>query len=123
MIIGQKAIIKKDGKYLVVHKSLTEPRFPGYWDFPGGCLEKNEGGKDAIKREVFEETHLEVLPLEVVRKIKLEVNGCVVEYRVWEVKLLSGEIKLSHEHTEFKWLEKKELLKLKVQPYIREFFG
>lgn len=123
MKIGQKAIIQKDNKYLVIRKSLTVPRFPGYWDFPGGCLEENEDPKNGIKREVFEETNLEILPMKVVWKINLEVNGYIVEYRIWKTKLVSSEVKLSHEHTEFKWLGKKEILKLKIQPYIKEFFS
>jgi len=117
-----KAIIKKDNKYLLLHKSLTVPRFPDFWDFPGGGLEDNEDPVEGIKREVLEETSLKIESIKVIWKTQAEVNGNMVEYNVYSVKLLSGEIRLSHEHTEFKWLTKEELLKLKVEPYIKLFF-
>ena len=122
MKTGIKAIIKKDDKYLLLHKSLTVPRFPDFWDFPGGGLDDNEDPTEGIKREVSEETSLKIEPIKVIWKTQAEVNGIMVEYNVYSVKLLSEEIKLSHEHTEFKWLTKEELLKLKVEPYIKLFF-
>lgn len=122
MKTGIKAIIKKDNKYLLLHKSLTVPRFPDFWDFPGGGLDDDEDPTEGIKREVLEETSLKIEPIKVIWKTQAEVNGNMVEYKVYSVKLLSDEIKLSHEHTEFKWLTKEELLKLKVEPYIKLFF-
>ena len=122
MKTGIKAIIKKDNKYLLLHKSLTVPRFPDFWDFPGGGLDDDEDPTEGIKREVLEETSLKIEPIKVIWKTQAEVNGIMVEYKIYSVKLLSEEIKLSHEHTEFKWLTKEELLKLKVEPYIKLFF-
>jgi len=122
MKTGIKAVIKKDNKYLLLHKSLTVPRFPDFWDFPGGGLDDDENPTEGIKREVLEETSLKIEPIKVIWKTQAEVNGNMVEYKVYSVKLLSEEIKLSHEHTEFKWLTKEELLKLKVEPYIKLFF-
>jgi 8-oxo-dGTP diphosphatase len=119
MKVGQKAIIMKDNKYLLLHKSLTVPRFPGYWDFPGGGLEENEDPFEGIKREILEETNLKANPLKVTWKTQMKVNDIMTEYRIYSVELLSDEIKLSHEHTEYKWVTKDELLKMKIQPYIK----
>jgi len=122
MKIGQKAIIMKDNKYLLLHKSLTVLRFPDFWDFPGGTLEENENPIEGIKREVFEETSLKIIPKKVIWKTQMKVNDYMVEYVIYSVELLSNEIKLSHEHTEFKWVTTDELLKMKIQPYIKLYF-
>jgi 8-oxo-dGTP diphosphatase len=122
MKVGQKAIIMKDDKYLILHKSLTVPRFPGYWDFPGGGLEENESPLEGIKREILEETSLVMEPIEVIWRCQLMVNQIETQYWIYSVKFVSGDVVLSHEHTEFKWVTKKELLKLKVQPYIEKYF-
>jgi hypothetical protein len=34
---------------------------------------------------------------------------------------ISGKIKLSHEHTEFRWATKEEILTLKTENYLRAF--
>ena len=122
MKIGQKAIIMKNNKYLLLHKSLTVPRYPGYWDFPGGTLEENEDPFEGIKREILEETNLKANPLKVIWKTQMKVNDIMTEYLVYGVELLSDDIKLSHEHTEYEWVTKEELLKMKIQPYIKLYF-
>ena len=36
------ALIKKDGKYLLAKRSTGNPDLIGFWEFPGGKIEKNE---------------------------------------------------------------------------------
>ncbi len=122
MLTGIKALIKKEDKFLLLHKSATVPRFPNYWDFPGGALESGEDPVEGIIREIKEETNLDVEGIERIWSTNLEVNGSLVEYILFEIKDFSGEIKLSLEHTEFKWVTKEELMTLKIQPYIEEYF-
>lgn len=47
-------------RYLVIH----EKRGRLEWNFPGGKVKGGESHSDACKREVFEETSVEVLKLE-----------------------------------------------------------
>jgi 8-oxo-dGTP diphosphatase len=54
--------INKDNKYLLLLKS--KGKFgEGFWNAPGGKIELNETPEEAAKREVLEETGLEVLEL------------------------------------------------------------
>jgi 8-oxo-dGTP diphosphatase len=120
----QKAIIVREGKYLILLRSPKAKFFPEHWDFPGGKLEENESPKEGIKREVIEETGLNVEIGEVVGIYEMNLEPDVVhKFTVYSVLEDTGEVKLSHEHTEFKWVTKDELLKLKVEPYIRQHFG
>jgi 8-oxo-dGTP diphosphatase len=57
-------ILERDGKVLYV-KRKKEP-FKGSWSFPGGKLNTGERVEDALKRELFEETGLVILPTDIL---------------------------------------------------------
>ena len=52
------AVIVRDGKALIV-KRAHEPR-KGEWSLPGGLLELGESLQDAVRREIKEETALDI---------------------------------------------------------------
>lgn len=53
-------IIRRDGKVLVAQRPIGKP-YSGYWEFPGGKIEENESGADALKRELHEELGIDVI--------------------------------------------------------------
>ncbi|MFX3636934.1 MAG: NUDIX hydrolase [Candidatus Pristimantibacillus sp.] len=56
-LVGAAAIIlDSEGKILLVKHNYGKYN----WELPGGLSEKNESAEDTAKREVFEETGLEV---------------------------------------------------------------
>jgi 8-oxo-dGTP diphosphatase len=57
-------ILEKDDKVLYV-KRKKEP-FKGGWSFPGGKVNTGERVEDALKRELFEETGLVILPTDIL---------------------------------------------------------
>jgi ADP-ribose pyrophosphatase YjhB (NUDIX family) len=57
-----EGLLERDGKVLLAKRGI-EPR-RGYWDLPGGFLEEGEEPLDGLRREVREETGLEVDPVE-----------------------------------------------------------
>lgn len=62
--VGVGVVIRKDGKILVGKRKGNHGG--GYWAFPGGHLEMNESIEDCAKREVLEETGLEILNLKKI---------------------------------------------------------
>jgi 8-oxo-dGTP diphosphatase len=58
--LGVGALIVEDGKILLVERA-KEP-LKGYWSIPGGIVETGEKLKEAVRREVLEETGLDVDP-------------------------------------------------------------
>ena len=48
---------KVNKKVLIGRRALTEPH-SGYWEFPGGKLEKGETPQEALERELMEELNV-----------------------------------------------------------------
>jgi len=57
-VVGVGAVIVRNGQALIV-KRAHEPR-QGEWSLPGGLLDLGESLEDAVRREVKEETGLDV---------------------------------------------------------------
>jgi 8-oxo-dGTP diphosphatase len=112
--VGQKAFIEKDGKVLV----LFDPS-EGL-DFPGGKIQEGEAKEgdrssltNALKREVREETGIEI---EVFDPFEVWYHefpthhrnaGKVVYLVAFKCKYVSGEVLLSEEHNNYRWVDNK----------------
>ncbi|MBO6015873.1 MAG: NUDIX domain-containing protein [Lachnospiraceae bacterium] len=53
-------IARPDGRFLITKRAMTKGWAPGWWEVSGGAVQASEESKDAVKREVFEETGLDV---------------------------------------------------------------
>ena len=120
--VPQKALIEKDGKFLIIKRSSDDRVFPGHWDLPGGKLEHDESPEKGLKREVKEETNLEINVFDPVFSY-LETEFAQAYLTVFECEITSGEIKLSDEHSEYKWATQKEILNLLVKPSVKQLFS
>jgi 8-oxo-dGTP diphosphatase len=63
-IIGVAAIAIDNGRVLLIERG-SEP-LKGIWSLPGGVVEAGEYLQDAVRREMREETGLEIEPLSIV---------------------------------------------------------
>ncbi len=54
------AIVRPDGKFLITRRVMTKAWAPGWWEISGGAAQAGEQSKDAIFREIKEETGLDV---------------------------------------------------------------
>lgn len=62
-VLGVGALIFKADRVLLIERG-KEP-LKGQWSLPGGAVETGERVEDAIIREMFEETGLEVTPTQI----------------------------------------------------------
>ena len=114
--VFQKIIIKNsDGKILALRRRENDFRRPGAWDLPGGGFEKGEDLYEAALREVMEETGLTAMGLTIL--VARSVKGMAPPeidniFLCWVAKDWSGEIKLSDEHVEYRWVSPAEFAKL-----------
>ena len=116
--------LKREGKYLVVKRS-EDDSYPGLWEFPGGGIDDGEDFLETAIREAKEETGLYVEDLDYVceydwsREQKEEIHVILL----YSDKF-SGDIDLSHEHSDFLWLSEDEIYELDYfSDDIHKFFG
>ena len=118
----QKVIIlNEDGKILAIRRSNTAPTRPLYWDLPGGILEEGEDKVEAIKREIKEETGLEVESISAISEGIWHEGDYSWTTTCYLAKLKKTNVTLSYEHDEYKWVTKEEFKELKALPLHKEF--
>jgi 8-oxo-dGTP diphosphatase len=99
-LVGVGALIFRRDRILMAQRG-KEP-LKGWWSLPGGALELGEALQDAVRREVLEETGLEVEPVklfEVFERIMRDDSGApeyhyvLIDYvcRVTGGKLFPGD--------------------------------
>jgi len=121
--IVSTAIIRKDGKYLIVQRNPNRKVFPGRWSLAGGGLEVSDyidnpkttpeawyyAIENSLKREIKEEVGLEVenlkylLDLVFIRPDNIPVVT-LSYYCDWK----SGDVKLNEENVDYKWVTVEE---------------
>lgn len=53
-------VVRPDGRYLITKRVMTKAWAPGWWEVSGGACQAGEASRDAVIREVMEETGLDV---------------------------------------------------------------
>ena len=53
-------IMRPDGRFLITKRVMTKAWAPGWWEVSGGAAQAGEESEDAVRREVLEETGLDV---------------------------------------------------------------
>ena len=111
--MGVGAIIEQNGQVLLVERG-QEP-LKGTWSVPGGVVEVGEYLKDAIRREVREETGLEVEPFavaEVFERIMPDPSGRTEYHYVlidYLCRVTGGELHASSDASHARWVPRAEL--------------
>jgi 8-oxo-dGTP diphosphatase len=121
--VGVKILLKnKDGNYLVVCRSAEKyPEVGAKWDIVGGRINPGISLIDNLKRETKEETGLGIIsePKLITAQDILKTDKHVV--RLTYVGFADGEVRLSEEHSEFKWLSLEEIKNLEpMDKYFKE---
>jgi len=114
-VAGKAVIINSAGKVLIVREALSGKNNTqiGKWGLTGGRLHPGESFFDGLKREVKEETGLEIEPIKPlhVGEWRPEIRG--VPHHIIAIFMLctanSTDVVLSHEHDDSAWIDPSEL--------------
>ena len=79
----------------------------GLWEFPGGKIEKNESSKNAVIREVFEETNLSIKNAKYIGEVKHQYSHFKVNISLFLIHI-DSETSLETRQ-EYKWVTRKKL--------------
>lgn len=53
-------IRRPDGRYLITRRAMDKAWAPGWWEVSGGAAQAGEDSEDAVRREILEETGIDV---------------------------------------------------------------
>lgn len=109
-LIAQKAVVlNSSGEVLLLKRSEKTSRAGG-WDFPGGGLENGEDPVEGIRREILEETRLEVADVRPVFATSFNEDADFVVMIGYRTYTKSDDVVLNWEHNEYKWVTMEEAL-------------
>lgn len=122
LIVAAKAIVVKDGKVLILREASTydEGANIGKYGVPGGRINADESFFAALKREVMEETGLEIEignPLHigewwpVIKGMKTHIVALYVQCHP-----IGDNIKLSEEHDSYAWIDADNMSDYNIMP-------
>ena len=104
MIEVVAGVIYKEDKFLIAQRNLKKAQ-GGFWEFPGGKLEKNETYEDALKREIKEEFNADIKVDKYIGENIHHYPDRDIKLVFYKATLLSDNIELL-EHEDYKWITK-----------------
>tara|TARA_B100001059_G_C17802863_1_gene567293 strand:+ start:253 stop:624 length:372 start_codon:yes stop_codon:yes gene_type:complete len=100
-------IIYKDDKILLTRRKKGKS-LEGFWEFPGGKVEKEETDTIALKRELKEELGLEISELNYFSENKHDYNTFSIHLVAYKCTALDDPKKLV-DHDKFEWVTSNEI--------------
>ena len=102
-----QALVERDGRLLLARRAL-EPR-RGAWDLPGGFLEEGERPLDGLRRELLEETGLEIAIGPFVAAVVDPYDDRFVLGLTWRATPVGGVARADDDVAELRWFAPDEL--------------
>jgi len=106
--------VQSEGRFLLLHRAEERPQ-AGSWGVPAGKVEKGEAVREALLREVREETgiELEEKPLEDAGTLYVRYPHVDFTFHMFCCEYgKRPEVLLSDEHRDFRWTTAEEALAL-----------
>lgn len=128
IVVTLECFIKKGDKYLMLHRDKGKKIMPDVWMALGGRREFNEGLFEAARREVKEETGLEIknLRIKAVGNAYLKDLYQELYFHFIMADYAGGKLRKNQEDGKLAWLTAKQISKLdnllaeirKILPYL-----
>ncbi|MEM1665991.1 MAG: NUDIX hydrolase [Nitrososphaerota archaeon] len=122
-VVAVGVLILQDHNILLV-KRKNEPG-KGRWSIPGGSVELGESLKDAVVREVYEETGLLVEVselLDIIEVIRRDSAGNIIFHYVildYLAKPISGTLRAASDASDVIWVSVDEAMNMEITDSLR----
>jgi 8-oxo-dGTP diphosphatase len=103
-------ITADDGRALLIQRADN-----GRWEPPGGILELGESIEDGLRREVREETGLDIEPEQLTGVYKNMPRGIIA--LVFRARITGGQLATTDETAAFRWATAAEVSQLASETY------
>ena len=119
-LLGVGAVIVVNQHVLVVRRS--NPPLQGQWSIPGGLVDTGETTREAVIREIREETSLTIEPVELIEVFerilrdsdsRVQYHFVVIDYLC---RMVSGEPRPSTDVSDIRWARFEDLPVLGITP-------
>jgi ADP-ribose pyrophosphatase YjhB (NUDIX family) len=117
-LVGLGALIFEGGRILMAQRGKAP--LMGQWSLPGGLVETGESLENAVRREVLEETGLEVKPLgvlEIFERIMRNAEGAAEYHYVlldYICRVTGGTLCAGDDASRVQWVERRALKDLHI---------
>lgn len=113
-------IFNQEGKIFL----MTSPKWKGKYVVPGGHIELGETIEEALRREIKEETNLDIYDIDLIiiqnfifgEEFHEKKHFIFLDYAC---KTNDSKVILNKEGTNYKWVTLDEALKLPLEPYTK----
>lgn len=122
IVVTLECFVKKDDKYLMLHRNPNKRIMPDIWMAPGGHREFNEGLFECARREIFEETGLHIKNIQIKAAGNAYVKDIDQEFyfHMLTADYAGEKLKTNDADGTFAWLTYEEIVKLdKLLPELK----
>lgn len=106
--VAAAVIENREGRILIARRK-PEISLGGYWEFPGGRIEKDESPSDCLIRELREEMDMQIETGDILAETVHDYgNGKVVHLIAVRAILIGGRLRL-HYHDDIRWVTLSEI--------------
>lgn len=123
VFVLRACIVNSSGEILLVKRSKFDRYAPEKWEFPGGKLKINQDPYEALYEEVEQETELKIKVEQKLVYFEGHLNKDPNLYFDTPYAVIfvicsiaeKGEVDLSHEHSDFVWVNPRKALEMDIK--------
>jgi len=120
-------ITNSKSEILLLKRSSSVKSYKGFWQFPEGKIHFKESAKQALKRELEEEIDYKPKNIKYLGDYSyIQKLFFIPLFRITRVVYKVGvptQIKLSHEHSAYKWINFKKINHYKLLPGLEDIIN
>jgi 8-oxo-dGTP diphosphatase len=119
-LVGVGGVVVAENRVLLIRRG--SPPLEGEWSIPGGMLELGESLREAVRRELEEETGLEVRVhdlIEAFDRVTMDADGkCRYHFVILDYlcERISGEARANSDVVDVAWAREEELDRFSLTP-------